>query len=175
MYQLFPHGFEQLGVSKNMWYNLPIRILPRDRWFRVAFRGKKIWYPLAFFTKGLTIHYSDVIMDAMASQITSLTIVYSTVYLGADQRKHQSFASPAFLKGSHRWPMNSPHKGPVTRKMFPFGDVIISGPRREGQHLRARLTWIIWFVLYCNSLYILLLFFSIAFVHRRRSFTIFWC
>ena len=35
-------------------------------------------------------HYSDVIMGAMASQITSLTIVCSTVYSGADQRKHQS-------------------------------------------------------------------------------------
>ena len=34
-------------------------------------------------------HYSDVIMDAMAYQITSLTIIYSTVYSGADQTKHQ--------------------------------------------------------------------------------------
>ena len=71
------------------------------------------------------VHYSDVIMDAMASQITSLTIVYSTVYLGTDQRKHQSSASLAFVRGIHRWPVNSPHKGPVTRKMFPFDDVIM--------------------------------------------------
>ena len=71
------------------------------------------------------IHYSDVIMSAMASQITSLTIVYSTVYSGADQRKHQSFASLAFVWGIHRSPVNSPHKGPVTRKMFLFDDVII--------------------------------------------------
>ena len=70
-------------------------------------------------------HYNDVIMGAMASQITSLTIVYSTVYLGADQRKHQSSASVAFVLGIHRWPMNSPYKGPVTRKMFPFHDVIV--------------------------------------------------
>ena len=41
------------------------------------------------------IHYDDVIMDAMVSQITSLTIVYSTVYSGADQSKHQSSASLA--------------------------------------------------------------------------------
>ena len=61
----------------------------------------------------------------MASQITSLTIVYSTVYSGENQRKHQSSASLAFVWGIHRWPMNSPHKGPVTRKMFPFDDVII--------------------------------------------------
>ena len=61
-------------------------------------------------------------MGAMASQITSLTIVYSIVYSGAGQRKHQSSASLAFVQGIHRWPVNSPHKGPVTRKMFPFDD-----------------------------------------------------
>ena len=70
-------------------------------------------------------HYSDVIMRAMASHITSLTIVYSTVYSGADQRKCQSSVSLAFVRGIHRWPFNSPHKGPVTRKMFPFDDVIM--------------------------------------------------
>ena len=64
-------------------------------------------------------------MGAMASQITSLTIVYSTVYSGADQRKHQSSASLAFVKGIHRWPVNSPHKGPVTRNMFPLHNVIM--------------------------------------------------
>ena len=69
--------------------------------------------------------YSDVIMGAMASQITSHTIVYSTVYSGADQRKHQSSASMAFVRGIHGWPMNSPHKRPITRKMFPFDDVIM--------------------------------------------------
>ena len=68
-------------------------------------------------------HYNDVIMSAMTSQITSHTIVYSTVYSGADQRKHQSSASLAFVMGIHRWPVNSPYKGPVTRKMFPFDDV----------------------------------------------------
>ena len=71
------------------------------------------------------IHYNDVIMIAMASQITSLTIVYSTVYSGPDQRKHQSTASLAFVHGIHRWPVNSPHKRPVTRKMFPFDDIIM--------------------------------------------------
>ena len=70
-------------------------------------------------------HYSDVIMTAMASQITSITIVYSTVYSGADQRKHQSSASLAFVWGIHRWPVNSPHKWPVTLKTFPFDDVIM--------------------------------------------------
>ena len=57
-------------------------------------------------------------MGATASQITGVKIVYSTVCSGADQRKHQSSASLAFVSGIHRWPMNSPHKGPVTRKYF---------------------------------------------------------
>ena len=75
---------------------------------------------------GLTIsHYNDVIMSTMASQITSLIIVYSSVYSGVDQRKHQSSASVASVRGIRRWPVNSPHKGPVTRKMFPFDDVIM--------------------------------------------------
>ena len=64
-------------------------------------------------------------MGTIASQITSLTIVYWTVYSGADQSKHQSSASLAFVRGIHRGPVNSPHKWPVTRKMFPFDDVIM--------------------------------------------------
>ena len=62
----------------------------------------------------------------MAPEITSLTIVYSTVYSGADQRKHQSSASLAFVREIHRGPVNSPHKWPVTRKMFQFDDVIMN-------------------------------------------------
>ena len=72
-----------------------------------------------------TSQYDDVIMGAIASQITSLKIVYSTVYSGADQSKHQSSASLAFVWGIHRGPVNSPHKWPVTRKMFAFDDVIM--------------------------------------------------
>ena len=64
-------------------------------------------------------------MEAIASQITSLTIVYSIVYSEVDQRKHQSSASLAFVWGIHRGPVNSPHTWPVTRKMFPFDDVIM--------------------------------------------------
>ena len=44
-------------------------------------------------------HYIDVIMGATVSQITSLTIVYFTIYPGADQINHQSSASPAFVWG----------------------------------------------------------------------------
>ena len=70
-------------------------------------------------------HYSDVIMGAMVSLITSLMSVYSTVHSCADQRKHQSSVSLAFVRGIHRRPVISPHKWPVTRKMFPFVDVIM--------------------------------------------------
>ena len=65
-------------------------------------------------------------MGTIASQITSLTIVYSIVYSDADHRKHQSSASLAFVRWIHRGPVNSPHKWPVTRNMFPFDDVIMS-------------------------------------------------
>ena len=67
-------------------------------------------------------HYTDVIMGMIASQITSLTIVYSTVYSDADQRKYQSSTLLAFVRGIHRRPVNSPNKWPVMRKMFPFDE-----------------------------------------------------
>ena len=70
-------------------------------------------------------HYKDVIMGVIASQITSLTVVYSTVYSGADLRQHRCSASVTFVRGIHRWPVNSSHKWPVTRKMFPFDDAIM--------------------------------------------------
>ena len=87
---------------------------------------------------GRKTHYNDIIMSAMASQIASLTIVYFTVYSGTDERKHQSSASLAFVRGIHRWPVNSPHEGPVTRKMFPFDDVIMIN-RFHGSHCAMRM------------------------------------
>ena len=71
------------------------------------------------------VHYHDVIISAMASQITGVSIVYSTVCSCADQRGYQSSTSLAFVRGIHRWPVNSPHKWPVTRKMILFDDVIM--------------------------------------------------
>ena len=65
-------------------------------------------------------------MRPISSQITNLAIVYSTVYSGADQGKHQSSSSLAFVRGSYRWPANSPHKGLVTRKMFSFDNVVMT-------------------------------------------------
>ena len=70
-------------------------------------------------------HYSEIIMGWTAPQITSLTIVSQPFIQGADQTNHQSSASLAFVREIHQWPMNSPHKGSVTRKMFPFDDVIM--------------------------------------------------
>ena len=81
------------------------------------------WWGIANSWK--TYHCSHVIMSAVASQITSITIVYLTVYSGADQRKYQSSAPLAFVRLIHQWSLNSPHTWPVTRKMFPFNDVIM--------------------------------------------------
>ena len=89
----------------------------------VKCRGTILWNQLKNNVKNS--HYDYVIMGAMASQITSITIVYSTVYSGTDRRKHQSSASLVFVRGIHRWPVNSPHKGRVTGKMFPFDDAIM--------------------------------------------------
>ena len=83
----------------------------------------------------LTKHYNGVIMSAMASQITSLTSVYSTVYPVADQRKHQSSASLAFVRGIHRRPVNAPHKWPVTRKCFYFIVIMNAVIENDGQIL----------------------------------------
>ena len=68
-------------------------------------------------------HCSDVILSSLASQITGVSIVYSTVCSCVDHRIRHSSASLAFMRRIHRWPVNCPHKGPVTRKMFPFDDV----------------------------------------------------
>ena len=70
-------------------------------------------------------HYNDVIMTTMASQITSLAVVYSIVYSGADERKLRSSASVAFVRGIHRDRWIPRTKGPATRKIFPFVDVIM--------------------------------------------------
>ena len=67
-------------------------------------------------------HYSDVIMSMMVSQVTSISIVCSTICSGTGQRKHQSSTSLAFVRGIHRWSVDYPHKGPIMWKMFPFDE-----------------------------------------------------
>ena len=84
-------------------------------------------------------------MGSITSQITSLTIVYSIVHSDADQRKHQSSASLAFVRGIHRVPVNSPHKWPVTRKMLPFDDVIM-----VWRILFRFQQFILWFLFSCS-------------------------
>ena len=68
------------------------------------------------------IHYCDVIMNTIASKITGISTICSTA--GADQRKQQSPSRWLLWEESTRWPVDSPHKGPATHKMFPF-DVVI--------------------------------------------------
>ena len=93
-------------------------------------------------------HYRDGIMSAMASQITGVSMVCSTICSGVDQRKHQSSASLAFVRVIHRSPVNSPHKGLVTRKMFPFHDVIML---LLLTNVSVVLQWILWIAVYYQA------------------------
>ena len=104
-------------VYKHIWYTAST----------TTGNGLRCWMS-NMYAKINAVHYDDVITSATASQITSLTIVYSIVYSAADQRKHQNSVSMAFVRGIHRGPVNSPHKWPVKRKMFPFDDVIMRHP-----------------------------------------------
>ena len=74
---------------------------------------------------GSSEQYSFNKMTTMASQIIGVSIVYSTACSGADQGKQHRSASLACVREIDRWPVNFPYKGPVTRKMFPFDDVIM--------------------------------------------------
>ena len=114
-------GANILATLKEITYPLP------NRWsLRMdIIPSHTLYNGCSYFSMLELYHYNDVIMNSMASQITSLAIVYSTVYSGAGQRKHQSSASLTFVRGIHRWPLNSPHKEPVTRKIIPFDDVIM--------------------------------------------------
>ena len=75
-----------------------------------------------------SLHYNDAIMSSIASRITSFTIVDSSVYSVTAQRKHQSSASLAFVRGIHRWPVNSPQKRASNAENVPFDDVIMASP-----------------------------------------------
>ena len=83
------------------------------------------------------LHYSNVIMGAMASQITSVTIVYSTVCSSADLRKRHSSESLAFVLGIYAVTGEFPHKRPVTRKMFLFDDIIMQRHRYNATFIRG--------------------------------------
>ena len=79
----------------------------------------------------LSFRYSDVTMNAVAPQITGISIVCPTVCSDVHQRKYQSSASLAFVWEIHQWRADSSNKEPVTRKRFPFDDVIMSRHRDE--------------------------------------------
>ena len=101
-------------------------------------------------------------MSVMVTQIFSLTIVCSNFYWGADQRKYQSSVSLAFVRGIRRWSVNSLHKRPVTRKMFPFDDVIMQSTVRaiiihlsHCYHIFLWLcAWDVCYIIFCHLLHI---------------------
>ena len=99
-------------------------------------------------------------MSAMATQITGVPMVCSTFFSGADQRKHQSSASLAFVREIHRLPVNSPRRGPITRKMFLFDDVIMQNTK-SCAYLKA-CTILVWVVV--------TVFYGIHIKHFRMSF-----
>ena len=126
--------FAHTKTTELSWYMQNFVVI-RLIWGKISINlMKKIWNLIKMSSVGWVsdilgwevVHYGEVIMGTMASQITSLTIVYSTVYSDADQRRHQSSASLAYVWGIHRGPVNYPHKWPVMRKMFPFDDVIMA-------------------------------------------------
>ena len=129
---VYPVSFVAMGSDTHLLYFTKLSRKSLDFYFLLGIhlnqKQKRQLKNVVFALYGFVLsrgHYGDVIMSMIASQITSLTIDYSTVYSDADQRKHQSSASLAFVRGIHRGPVNSPHKWPVTRKMFPFDDVIM--------------------------------------------------
>ena len=87
------------------------------------------------------ITVSDIMKGKVVSALASLMIVYLTVYSGANQRKHTSSASLAFVRGNHRSPVNSSHKEPVMWNMSPFDDVIMKTD--NNQNTLADILWLI--------------------------------
>ena len=106
--------------TSGLWYLLKFFVVLYTDPYTLSTGSITDW-PHSQFSPG----YFDIIMSAMAFQTTGVSIVCTTVCSGADQRKHQSSASLAFVRGINRCSVDSHHKGPVTRKMFLFGDVII--------------------------------------------------
>ena len=86
-------------------------------------RGTNLQHMRLCLTTGHGKHYIDVIMSAMASQITGVSIGCTAVCSGLDHRNHQSSALLAFVRGIHRRHMDSSLKGPVTLQMFPFDEI----------------------------------------------------
>ena len=112
------HGLPQdCGNSPSNALELPQSCTKPSTW--------QIFFPRAQHNHPLVDHYSGLIMSTMASQITSMSTACSIVCTCTHQRKHRSSASLAFVRGIHQWLVDSPHKGPVTWKLFPFDNVIM--------------------------------------------------
>ena len=110
------------------WSNLPCDWLSTAWAYSRDRKRALVQFPHIHWAALEVFHYSDVIMSVMVSQITSVSIVYWNVCSGIDQREQQSSTSLAFVRVIHQWLVNSPHKGPVMRKMFSFDDVIMLSP-----------------------------------------------
>ena len=94
----------------------------------LSIRFGLVWY---------TCHYSDVIMDTMAAQITSLTIVYSTVYSRHRSKKTSKLHVTGLCAGN--WPGTGEfHKGPVMWKIVPFDDVIMASLQSALKYLTIK-------------------------------------
>ena len=80
------------------------------------FCRQSIWHDI------VSVQYSDVIISVMASLITGVSLFTQPFVQAQMKKKHQSPASLVFVRAIQRWPVNYPHKGPATRKMFPFDE-----------------------------------------------------
>ena len=107
------------------------------RWFETPWHW--LWSPCNLSASEL--YYT-------ASEITSVSIVYSIVCSSENQRKYHSSASLAFVRRIHRWPVNFPHKGPVTRKIFPFHDVIVTNVLFSSIHIHVKCTYFCFVITY---------------------------
>ena len=137
-------------------------VIMTPAWKRLACRF------LVMFTSGLAFlrynhHYCDVIwarwrIKSPASQLFTQSLIQA-------QRKHQRSASLTFVRGIHRWPVNSPHKLPVTRKMFPFDDVIM----RAQSEIESPAAWRNPFLVFIMSVADILLVVLYCVVRKRIS------
>ena len=164
MCRTYPHRFNVRDTpvylinefSKFYFSHILVECIPKIMpSFRASFVRFCVLPDDVLMSRPVSLHYSDVMMSTRAYRITSLTIVYSNVYWGANQIKHQSSIT---LRGIHRWPVNAPHKGPVTRKTFPFDAVIIGSHTYHHQivwkrHYSAE-KWITY--IYCQQYFTLM-------------------
>ena len=143
------------SISKKLYvFFKPNGIIPV--WCQFGSRMTKISLIYIYITRGQWVnlhahekriavwHYNDVIMTMVASQITSLTVVYSTVYSDADQRKHQSSVSLAFVRGIHRYRWIPRTKGQLRGKCFHLMTSSWTKTCRKYYAEKASMLWMLW-------------------------------